>query len=179
MAVPWWRHQMETFSMLLVLCAVNWPLTGEFPAHRSVTRSFAVFFDLRLNKRFSKQPWGWGVETPSPSLWRHCNGPVHTRYQNYVITMSTDILTLNDVTPMLNSPCVAITIYTTVNISEWLRPKLKRLMGQNLRTTSHIMIHVNIFPGMINTIVFYHCHSQGKSLFYAIYNYLCHIDDMI
>ena len=34
-------------------------LTGEFPAQRSVTRSFDVFFDLRQNKRLSKQSWGW------------------------------------------------------------------------------------------------------------------------
>ena len=46
---------------------------GEFPAQRPVTRSFDVFFDLRLNKRLSKQPWGWWFETPSWSLWRHCN----------------------------------------------------------------------------------------------------------
>ena len=47
---------------------------GEFPAQRPVTRSFDVFFDLRLNKRLSKQPWGWWFETPSWSLWRQCNG---------------------------------------------------------------------------------------------------------
>ena len=47
---------------------------GEFPAQRPVTRSFDVFFDLRLNKRSSKQPWGWWFETPPWSLWRHCNG---------------------------------------------------------------------------------------------------------
>ena len=46
---------------------------GEFPTQRPVTRSFGVFFDLRLNKRLSKQPWGWWFETPSWSLWRHCN----------------------------------------------------------------------------------------------------------
>ena len=40
---------METFSALLVLCAGNSPATGEFPAQRPVTRSFDVFFDLRLN----------------------------------------------------------------------------------------------------------------------------------
>ena len=38
---------------------------GEFPTQRPVTRSFDVFFDLRLNERLSKQPWGWGFETPS------------------------------------------------------------------------------------------------------------------
>ena len=46
---------------------------GEFPTQRPVTRSFDVFFDLRLYKRLSKQPWGWWFETPSWSLWRHCN----------------------------------------------------------------------------------------------------------
>ena len=46
---------------------------GEFPTQRPMTRSFDVFFNLRLNKRLSKQPWGWWFETPSWSLWRHCN----------------------------------------------------------------------------------------------------------
>ena len=51
----------------------NSPVIGEFPSQRPVTRSFDVFFDLRLNKRLSKQSWDWWFETPSGSLWRHCN----------------------------------------------------------------------------------------------------------
>ena len=70
----WWRHQMETFSALLGLCAGNSPVTGEFPSQSPVTRSLDVFFDLRLNKRLSKQSRGWWFETPSRLLWRHCNG---------------------------------------------------------------------------------------------------------
>ena len=62
---PWWRHQMETFSALLVICAGNSPVPGEFPTQRPVTRSFDVYFDLRANKRLSKQSWGWWFETPS------------------------------------------------------------------------------------------------------------------
>ena len=65
---------METFSTLLALCAGNSLVTGEFPSQRPVTRSFDAFLDLRLNKRLSKQLWRWWFETPSPSLWRHCNG---------------------------------------------------------------------------------------------------------
>ena len=38
-----------------------------------VTRSFDVFFDLRLNKRLSKQSWGWWFDMPSRPLWRHGN----------------------------------------------------------------------------------------------------------
>ena len=64
----WWRHQMETFSTLLALCAGNSPVTVEFPSPRPVTRSFDVFFDLRLNKLLSKHSWGWWFETPSRSL---------------------------------------------------------------------------------------------------------------
>ena len=70
----WWRHQMEICSALLALCAGNSPVTGEFPTQRPVTRSFDVFFDLRLNKRSSKQSWGWWSETPLCSLRRQCNG---------------------------------------------------------------------------------------------------------
>ena len=38
---------------------VRGPVPGEFPAQRPVTRSFDVFFDLRLNKQLGKQSWGW------------------------------------------------------------------------------------------------------------------------
>ena len=69
----WWRHQMETFSALLAICAGNSPVLGEFPAQRPLTRSFDVFFYLRLNKQLSKQSWGWWFETPSRTLWRHRN----------------------------------------------------------------------------------------------------------
>ena len=69
----WRRYQMVTFSVLLVLCAGNSPVTSEFPSQRPVTRSFDVFFDLCLNKRLSKQLWGWWFETPPCSWWRHCN----------------------------------------------------------------------------------------------------------
>ena len=48
---------MEIFSALLAICAGNSPVTGEFPAQRPVTQSFDVFFDLRRNKRLSKQWW--------------------------------------------------------------------------------------------------------------------------
>ena len=53
---------METFSALLAICAGNSPVLSEFPAQRPVTRSFEVFFDLRLNKRLSKQSWRWCFE---------------------------------------------------------------------------------------------------------------------
>ena len=74
-SMSWWRHEIDTFSALLALCAGNSPVTGEFPSQRPVTQSFGVFFDLRLNKRLTKQSCGWWFETPSRSLWRHSTGP--------------------------------------------------------------------------------------------------------
>ena len=71
--LTWWRHQVETFSASLAICAGNSPVTGEFPAQRPVTRSFDVFFDLRLNKLLSKPSWGRWFETLLHPLWRHRN----------------------------------------------------------------------------------------------------------
>ena len=65
---------METFSALPALCEQNPPVNGGFPSPRPVTRSFDVFFDLRLNKQLSKQLKRRWFETPSCSLWRYCNG---------------------------------------------------------------------------------------------------------
>ena len=57
------------FSALLVICAGNSSVTGEFPAQRPATRSFDIFFD----KRLSKQSRGWWFETPSRPLLRYSN----------------------------------------------------------------------------------------------------------
>ena len=42
-ADTWWRHQMETFSALLALCAGNSPVTGEFP-HKGQWRGALMFY---------------------------------------------------------------------------------------------------------------------------------------
>ena len=76
-----WKH----ISALLALCAGNSPVTGEIPSQRPVTRSFDILFDLSMNKRLSKQSWGWWFEEPSRSLWRHCNaGTVQTLTSEHV-----------------------------------------------------------------------------------------------
>ena len=64
---------METFSALLVICAGNSLVTGEFLAQMPLTRSFGVFSNLRLDRQLSKL-WGrWWFETPSNPSWRHRN----------------------------------------------------------------------------------------------------------
>ena len=68
----WWRHQIETFSALLALCAGNSPVTGEFPSQMPVIQSFDVFIDMCLDKRLNKQSRRRWFETPRRSFWRHC-----------------------------------------------------------------------------------------------------------
>ena len=89
--LPWWRHQMKTFSALLAIRAGNSPVPGEFPTQRPVTRSFDVFFDLRLNKWLSKQWWGWWFETLSRPLWRHRNAVFFFQQTCMTITVCTAI----------------------------------------------------------------------------------------
>ena len=73
----WWYSKMTSsngniFRVTDPLCG-EFTAPGEFSAQRPVTRIFDVFIDLCLNKRLSKQPWGWWFETPAWSLWRHRN----------------------------------------------------------------------------------------------------------
>ena len=50
---PWWRHQMETFSVLLAFCAENSPVTGEFPSQRTVMPKLKFSLICAVNKRLS------------------------------------------------------------------------------------------------------------------------------
>ena len=85
----WWRHQMETFSALLAICAGNSSVTGEFPTQRPVTGSFDAFFDPRLYKRLNKQSYDWWFDTASCPLWRHCNEDLNkvNMYRRIIISI--------------------------------------------------------------------------------------------
>ena len=69
MILPHYQHMITSsdgnISVLLVLCAGNSPVTGEFPSQRPVTRSFDVFVELLLTKRMCKQSRRWWYEPPS------------------------------------------------------------------------------------------------------------------
>ena len=72
LCVSWWRHQMETFSALLALCAWNSQITGEFP-HKGQWCG-ALMFSLIcacIN--------GWVNNREAGDLRRHC--------QHYDVTM--------------------------------------------------------------------------------------------
>ena len=65
-------------------------LYGEFtgdrwiPTQRPVTRSFNVFFDLHLKQQLSKQRRRRWFETPSLSLWRHCNADMYVQSDLFI-----------------------------------------------------------------------------------------------
>ena len=73
----------------------NSPVTGEFPSQTPVMRCFDVFFDLRLNKRLSKQSQGWRFEMPSHSSWCHCNGSAWKRLISYWMRFANSLKWLN------------------------------------------------------------------------------------
>ena len=65
-----WKHFPRCWPSVRIIhrSPVNSP-------HKSQWRG-ALMFSLiicALNKRLSKQSWVWWFETPSRSLWRHCN----------------------------------------------------------------------------------------------------------
>ena len=94
---------METFSALLAFCAGNSPVQGEFPAQRPVTRSSDVFFDLRPNKRLSKQSSCWWSETPSSSLWRHRNVLLFCHCHCFILYIMTRYITFDVFIELINS----------------------------------------------------------------------------
>ena len=119
-----WRHQMETFSALLAFCAGNSPVIGEFPAQRPVTRSFDVFFDLRLNGRLSKQSWGWWFETPSRPLLHQSN-----------------------VRPISSSASFLVHIWSSSSILAILRLTSASCSQRDGLDHSQVTINVQIYPG--------------------------------
>ena len=72
-----WRHRMETFSALLALCAGNSPVTGKIPLTKASDAELWCFLwsapEQTVEQTIEPLMVGW-LETPSRSLWRHCNG---------------------------------------------------------------------------------------------------------
>ena len=79
-----WRWLLSQLFMMTSsngnIFRVTRHLCGEFTGLRWILRTKAsgdelwCFFDLRLNKRLSKQSWGWWFKTQPRPLWRHSNG---------------------------------------------------------------------------------------------------------
>ena len=149
---------METFSALLATCAGNLPVPGEFPAQRPVTRSFDVFFDLRLNKRPSKQWQGWWFET----LSRH-----------YDVTV---MVLLSKVVSVVNSICVFM---WTLNYGEFSViyvtggfPSERASNAENVSIWWHHHVQSHIIT-LSNLVVPVTLHKSLHDQYTYIYIYVC------
>ena len=100
----WWRHQIETFSALLAICARNSPVSGEFPAQRPVTLSFDVFFDLRLNN-------GWVNNGDAGDLRLYRAHSDVTVMWSHICSLSFGALTV----PSLNPNSIRTSLCSIVN----------------------------------------------------------------
>ena len=71
-----WKHFPRYWPFLRGIH--RWPVNSP---HKGQWRG-ALMFSLicTLYKRLSKQSWGWWFETPSRSLWRHCNAINDTHF---------------------------------------------------------------------------------------------------
>ena len=96
-------------------------VTGEFPSQRPVTRSFDVFFDfdLRPNKRLSKQSRGWSFETPSRSLWRHCSAIPVDDMVPYVARSSTAAMVLTIIDCIISRRMHNSHIWQSLSLRDW------------------------------------------------------------
>ena len=71
-----WNMMMSSNGNIFHVTGPSWGETigtGGYPSQKPLTWSFDVFFVLHLNKRLSKQWWGWWFVMPSCPLWHHCN----------------------------------------------------------------------------------------------------------
>ena len=124
------------FRVTGLLCGES----GEFPSQWPVTRSFDVFFGLRLDKRLSKQPRGWWFETPSRSLSRQCNEIIPLMFFSCVQLWQLSLYERRAVCPPGLGPsvCVSTKLLRTTLWKGWGIDALMTLACISLNKRSYI-----------------------------------------
>ena len=97
-------------------------------------------FDLRLNKRLSKQSWGWWFDMRSCSLWRHCND------QGHCCSWRMTLLVPDFLSCYLGSPGHCLTHWSRENIITW---NLGNKLLWNLNQIWYIFIQENAFKNVV------------------------------
>ena len=132
--------------MLLAICARNSPVTGEFPAQRPVTRSFDVFFDLRLYKWWIKQSWGWWFENAVCEMAAILSRGVSWYYDGYHHThMKTLTYMLQEFETNLDTSCIMVIVdcllacrrRKSLNINQLCTWQFKKHIGYAVRLKFH------------------------------------------
>ena len=108
-----WKHVPLYLSLVRGIhrSPVNSPHKGQWRG----TLMFSLI--CALNKRLSKQSWGWWFETPSRSLWRHGNNDRHFvmygcmtlhKPNNFLFTVSRTLFYMYSIKWRVCNPQVAI-----------------------------------------------------------------------
>ena len=116
----WWRHQMETFPALLALCAGNSPVIGEFPTEGPVTRNFDVFFDLRLNKRLSKQSQAGDLRRHQTLKSEVCNNMIPNIVSILSVSLSTQKKLNDRLVSEIEIPKLKAVIVSESSLLSWM-----------------------------------------------------------
>ena len=159
-------------STSLTICAGNSPTTDEFPAQRPVTRSFNVFFDLRPNKRFRKQSWGWWFETPSRPLWRHFNAGPHMQLgRSTKNAMACNVMVVPSYCKNDHSSNRSVMIFSSLVIKIGIKRNI-----HSFQAISNVMFieNVDIF-GVTGFIPYVICHHQlwpGYDILHSTWYYV-------
>ena len=101
MAMGWLRHEDVMKWKYFRVTGLLW---GESTGHRWIPltkasdHELSCFIYLCLNKRLSKHSRRWWFETPSRSLWCHCNGDYLSDNEVNLHDMGTETTTNHDKT---------------------------------------------------------------------------------
>ena len=71
---PWWRHDNDTLSTLLVLCEENAPMTGGFPSQKA-NNAELWYCMISMNKPLNKQSRLSMIWKANTLMWRHYDIP--------------------------------------------------------------------------------------------------------
>ena len=136
--------------------------------HRSL---WSVFFDLRQNKRLSKQSWGWWFETPTNPLWRHCNEQAIT-WANVDSDLCRNMVSPGNIYPRVG-PGPILTICTIPVLRDY---------AKNERCIYFIIFSMNSsgrgFKPIRNQMAAVYLRTKS-SLHYWFWSCLCHIEHKI
>ena len=112
-------------------------LCGEFTGHRWIPRTKAsdveLWWFLWSAPWFSRQSWCWWFETPSRSIWRHCN----VTSWNYSDVLRTSCLKLLTDRPMYN----CFTLFSLKINSIWSNGRVYIVCSQ--QKDSHLILRLS------------------------------------
>ena len=141
-----WKHFPRYWSFVRGIhrSPVNSPHIGQWRG------ALMLSLICALNKRLSKQSWGWWFETPSRSLWRHCSditrqghlqGHYHIRFR-----LSRDIIHNGR-----RDPALSHDTSSKITQSPWTEgPKVDNIWLKKQQVLDRCQMNANLFLFLSN-----------------------------